>query len=389
MAHALAEEPASSPRPRPPHAAEVDRPRRRVVPAASRVVTTTGRVRGRPAAAGRLSGWPARSRDDPAEAVRHLAAIQAQDLPGRADLAGALRTAGRSREAVLAACDAGRDRPVSWPMRGTLHVLPAEDLGWMLPARHAPPARAGRPAPRPARAPPTPTSTGPSELARRAVPATRAGLFAVWEEAGLAPARGAATTCSPSWPRPGVLCFGPIDDGEPAIVAVDDWIPRPGRLERDEALGEWARRYFRSHGPASVTDFARWTGVPAADVRTAVALARPDLTTMDVDGTEHLLDPAVPDLLAAHRRAARGVHLLPPSTSSSWATAAATTSSTRSFATASSPAATASSARRSSSGAGWWAPGVTRGRLEVDRLRPLRCRPPRRPRRQALARLPA
>jgi hypothetical protein len=265
--------------------------------------------------------------NDVARVVRHLGAVQAQDLPG-ALTSLALRTASRSRAAVVAACDAGAVVR-SWPMRGTLHAVPAEDLGWMLPL--------GTPRPR-AQAARRRVELGLTdadvdrarELALGAVPATRAGLFAVWEEAGLAPAKGRGYHLLAELAQTGVLCFGPFERqgdiegstptgersstravGEPLIVDVARWIPAPRRLARDEALGEWARRYFRSHGPAPVSDFAGWTGIPAADVRTAVALARPDLAAMDVDGTEYLLDPAVPDLLAAHRRDALAVHLLP------------------------------------------------------------------------------
>jgi hypothetical protein len=37
-------------------------------------------------------------------------------------------------------------------------------------------------------------------------------------------------------------------------------VPDPVVLDRDEALRELARRYFRSHGPARLQDFAGWTG---------------------------------------------------------------------------------------------------------------------------------
>ncbi|HSK60869.1 MAG TPA: winged helix DNA-binding domain-containing protein [Actinomycetospora sp.] len=246
--------------------------------------------------------------DDVAGVVRRLGAVQAQDLPG-ALTSLALRTASRSRAAVVAACDAGLVVR-SWPMRGTLHAVPAEDLGWMLPlGTPRPRARAAR---RRAELGLTdPDVDRARELALGAVPATRAGLFAVWEEAGLAPAKGRGYHLLAELAQTGVLCFGPFEGSEPVIVDVARWIPAPRCLERDEALGEWARRYFRSHGPAPVSDFASWTGIPAADVHTAVALARPDLAAMDVDGTEYLLDPAVPDLLAVHRREALAVHLLP------------------------------------------------------------------------------
>jgi hypothetical protein len=262
-------------------------------------------------AALRLVGAPD---DDVAGVVRHLGAVQGQDLPG-ALTSLTLRTASRSREAVIAAFDAGTIVR-SWPMRGTLHVVPAEDLGWMLPR--------GTPRPR-AQAARRRVELGLTdadvdrarELALAAVPATRAALFAVWEEAGLAPARGRGYHLLVELASTGVLCLGPFaraqrtDRGEPLIVDVARWVSAPRRLERDEALGEWARRYFRSHGPATRADFARWSGLPAADVDTGVALARPELAATDVDGTEYLLDPAVPDLAAAHRREALGVHLLP------------------------------------------------------------------------------
>jgi hypothetical protein len=109
----------------------------------------------------------------------------------------------------------------------------------------------------------------------------------------------------------GTLCFGPMDGTEQLLVLVDEWVQHPRRLERDEALGELALRYFRSHGPATAKDLARWGHLTAADVRTGMAVARPELARLEVDGVEHLLDPRTPELLAAHRSEARGLFLLP------------------------------------------------------------------------------
>jgi hypothetical protein len=249
----------------------------------------------------RLAGPPAPT---PLDAVRGLVAVQAQDLPGALGSV-ALRTADRSLASVRAACDAG-EVVRSWPMRGTLHLVAAEDLGWML--------ELGTPRPRAAAA----KRRGQlglddadleraRDVALATVPATREALHRAWGETG-----GRAYHLIAHLAHTGVLCWGPFDaEGEPVLVAVDDWVRAPRRLERDEALGEWALRYLRGHGPASVPDLARWTGVPAADVRTGVALARPHLASLEHDGVEHLMDPQTPDRLASHRRAARGVHLLP------------------------------------------------------------------------------
>src|SRR3954465_10593389 len=75
----------------------------------------------------RIAGppWPTA-----AETVRWLTAVQAQDYPG-ALTSVALRTEGATRTGVEAALDAG-EVVRSWPMRSTLHLVAAEDLGWLL-----------------------------------------------------------------------------------------------------------------------------------------------------------------------------------------------------------------------------------------------------------------
>src|SRR5690348_5643459 len=65
----------------------------------------------------------------PADAVRRLLAVQGQDYPGA--LTSVALRAGAKRGDVEAALDGG-EVVRSWPMRGTLHLVPAEDLGWLL-----------------------------------------------------------------------------------------------------------------------------------------------------------------------------------------------------------------------------------------------------------------
>ena len=64
-----------------------------------------------------------------AEVVRHLACVQAQDLPG-ALASVRLRTAAGGVDVAEALATGEVVR--SWPMRGTLHLVAGEDLGWML-----------------------------------------------------------------------------------------------------------------------------------------------------------------------------------------------------------------------------------------------------------------
>ena len=74
----------------------------------------------------------------------------------------------------------------------------------------------------------------------------------------------------------GLLCHatssGPwYHNTEHAFTRVDRWLPSlAGDLqEEDEALRELARRYLRSFGPATVSDFAYWSGLRVRDARPA------------------------------------------------------------------------------------------------------------------------
>lgn len=258
----------------------------------------------------RIVGPPFRSVVD---AVRWMTAMQAQDFNGVLTSV-ALRTSPRSRTAVVAALDAG-EVVKSWPMRGTLHLVAADDLAWMLglmaprAAAKATHRRAGLGLDHATLEQGRDVATSELSGGRRL---SRHELFAVWDEAGVSTAGQRGAHILGYLAQTGTLCFGPTDDGrQQLIVLVDEWIPHPRRLERDEALGELAGRYFRSHGPATVKDLMRWGHLEAADSRAGVALARPRLASLEVDGVEHLMDPGTPELLDRCRQEAGAVLLLP------------------------------------------------------------------------------
>jgi hypothetical protein len=73
------------------------------------------------------------------------------------------------------------------------------------------------------------------------------------------------------------------------------------------ALGELARRYFASHGPATVADLVRWTGLTVRDVRRGLEIAGEALTTIEVDGVAYHLAPETLDAPMP----TRGVLMLP------------------------------------------------------------------------------
>jgi len=65
----------------------------------------------------------------------------------------------------------------------------------------------------------------------------------------------------------GVVCSGPRRGKQFTYALVAERAPEALRLSRDEALATLSRRYFGSHGPATIRDFVWWSGLTTADAR--------------------------------------------------------------------------------------------------------------------------
>ena len=238
-----------------------------------------------------------------ADVVQHSLAMQAQDFPGAKWSVG-LRAPGITDADVEAAL-ASRQIVRSWPMRGTLHLTPADDLGWML--RLTAPRLIRGAAKRRSDLGLTDADVERArELAIAALDGgrvlSRDALQQLWSDAGITTTGQRGYHLLWSLSATGTLVFGPVDGKQHTFTLLDEWVAAPRALEIDESLGEWASRYFTSHGPATVKDFAWWASLTLTEARRGVALA--DLATLDVDGTTHYL---------AHdlEPAPRSVQLLP------------------------------------------------------------------------------
>jgi hypothetical protein len=103
-----------------------------------------------------------------------------------------------------------------------------------------------------------------------------------------------------------VICSGPRRGKQFTYALVEERAPRARVLSRDEALAELARRYFQSHGPATVPDFAWWSGLPVKDARAAAATVAAELVLREppalerVAGADFLL-PNYDEYLIAYR----------------------------------------------------------------------------------------
>jgi hypothetical protein len=238
----------------------------------------------------------------PADAVRRLLALQGQDLAGARWSVGV--RAARATEAGVDAAFAEGRIVRSWPLRGTLHVVAAEDLGWLLALT------SGR--------------TLASAAARRAALGITAAdieradgiahdvlagghalgrrdLLGAFEAGGVSVEGQRGYHLLWHLAQAGTLLLGPPVGREQGFALVSEWVPGPRRLERDEALGELVARYVGGHGPATVADVARWAGLTLADVRRGVAVAGQAITSLTLAGTDHLVAPGLLDAPPARR----------------------------------------------------------------------------------------
>lgn len=98
----------------------------------------------------------------------------------------------------------------------------------------------------------------------------------------------------------GLICSGPRRGKQFTYMLLAERAPQARSLPREEALAEFTRRYFTSHGPAQAQDFAWWSGLTVAEVRQGLELARPHLEQATIEGkTYWFAPPAAPPALPA------------------------------------------------------------------------------------------
>jgi hypothetical protein len=208
----------------------------------------------------------------PVDVVRWFGAMQAQDAASGHWSLG-VRCGGSTEADILAAFER-REIVRTWPMRGTLHMVAAEDARWLLDhvGIRALDSAAGRRA-----------ALGiTDEDVDRAlaaldhglaggVCATRSDALALVSDAGVDVSGQRAYHLLWFAAQVGVTCLGPQRGSDPTVVRLADWAPDQVVLTRDEAHAELLFRYVRSHGPAPLQDFAGWAGLTVGEARAAAA----------------------------------------------------------------------------------------------------------------------
>lgn len=241
----------------------------------------------------RLAGEPFGS---PAEAVRWLGAVQAQEF-AEAKWSLAERTSACTDADVEAAFDRG-DIIRTHMLRPTWHFVAREDLRWLLrltrPRVHALNRhwydRFGADADLLIRA---------HDVFARALadggPQTRRELVGRLSREGIETSGPQLAYLLMYAELEELICSGPRKGKQQTYVLVDDRAPTTdldGR-SRESALDELVLRYFRSHGPATIKDFTGWSSLTVAETKAALQRLEGQLQcTEEEDGTSWYSPPA-------------------------------------------------------------------------------------------------
>jgi hypothetical protein len=221
-----------------------------------------------------LSGAPAK---DPVAVAERVFAVQGQD-PAGFRLAIRARTTGVTAADVDRALTEERSLVVTWVNRGTLHLIRSEDYP-VIQAVTTPPLRtSSRRRLAQEGLPPRDAARGVRAIVRALEtegPLTADALRDHVRRARVRAEGQALYHLLFSASLDGLLVRGPMSGKRQAYVLVRDWLPDAKPVDRDAALGEFARRYLAGHGPATDRDLARWAGIPLRDARTGLAAAGP------------------------------------------------------------------------------------------------------------------
>lgn len=244
----------------------------------------------------------------PAEIVTWLGAIQAQDYAGAKWAVG---------QRGLGISDAALDRALAegsilrtHVLRPTWHFVAPEDIRWLL-ALTAPRVRAASAYQLRALGLEEPLIKQSNDVLHEALSRgshlTRNELATVLQRAGLATEGLRLVYLIMSAELDQVLCSGARRGKQFTYALLDLRAPQASVLARSEALARLARRYFTSHGPATLQDFVWWSGVTSADAKIGIELAGSTLTPEMLDGQTYRYSPTQPP----PKKSSPDIHLLP------------------------------------------------------------------------------
>lgn len=221
----------------------------------------------------------------PVEVVKWLGALQGQDYYGAKWSIG-VRLPGSTDAQIEKRID---DHAIvrTWAMRGTLHMVAADDVGWMVSLLA--PRILSQTARRYQQLELDEKTLQHSddllaETLQRGIRLTRKELYTLLEENGISTMGQRGIHLLQHASLKGLLCQSIAESNNPTFFHVDG-LGTASSMPHEEALAELAKRFFQSRGPATIKDFSRWAGLTLTDCRAGLAAIEPAMVSEEIDGS--------------------------------------------------------------------------------------------------------
>lgn len=232
------------------------------------------------------------SRDRMLQVVSQICGVQAQVMSA-AELALWARVQGITAEGVQNALWSDRTLVKTWAMRGTLHLLAAEDLPLYVAGMRARKTNFHTPAYQKYHG----VQAGEAEAIMEAIPRALAGRTLTREQLAREVAQltgkphlkevllsGWGALLKPAASQ-GSLCFGPDQGRNVTFVHPQDWLGGWQAMDTDEALQTLVRRYIAAFAPATPDDFVRWwSGINIGLVKKLFKSLGDEIEEVEVEG---------------------------------------------------------------------------------------------------------
>ncbi|PJZ76953.1 winged helix DNA-binding domain-containing protein [Leptospira neocaledonica] len=217
----------------------------------------------------------------PEKVIETLGAIQGQDYSASKWAIG-LRAPGLKEKDIESAF---LEKKIirSWPLRGTLHVVSAKDIYWLLDLLGPPTVSKYAAHYKKIELDPKVLKKCYSILSKNLSNQnflTRKEISSVLEKSGIITNTTRLSHILQRAGLEGLLCFGPRRDKNFTYALIEEWIPNIKRVKkpREEALNKIAEMYFDTRAPATLADFVWWSGLNMKDAKVAIESLEHKLT---------------------------------------------------------------------------------------------------------------
>ncbi len=221
--------------------------------------------------------------EHPSVIVEWMVAIQAQDYAGAKWSVG-LRLPG-STDAAIEQAIADRRILRTWAMRGTLYLVAAADIRWLV-TLIAPRVRTANTRRYKQLELDDKTLARSNEVIATALQdaggrqLTRKDLFEILEATGISTRGQRGVYMLQRASLDNLICQGVMQGRDSTFILP----PEARTMAHDQAAAELAKRYFASRGPATLKDFTWWSGLAASDARTGLEAVKSGLAEEKMNG---------------------------------------------------------------------------------------------------------